>query len=149
MRANPDFKDLFSIFNAEQVEYLVVGAYAVMYYAEPRFTKDLDIWINPTEENAKRAWAALSRFGAPLSGVQVDDFINPDLVYQIGVEPNRIDILMGIAGVSFKEAFPGSESSTYAGVPIKIIGKTDLIRAKKATGRKQDLLDLDRLEEDQ
>ena len=148
MGANPDFKELFSIFNAEGVEYLVIGAHAVMFYAEPRFTKDIDIWVNPSVENAKKVWTALSKFGAPLSGIKVSDFTDPELIYQIGVEPNRIDIMMGTAGVNFESAFSRAESSTYAGIPIRIIGKTDLITTKKITGRKQDLLDVDRLEED-
>lgn len=148
MGANPDFRDLFSIFNGEGVEYLVVGAHAVIFYTEPRFTKYLDIWVRPSQENALRVWTALDKFGAPLTGVKAGDFTNPELVYQIGVEPNRIDILMEIAGVSIDEAQASSVSSTYAQVPIKIIGREDLIKSKKAVGRKQDLLDVERLEED-
>jgi hypothetical protein len=146
MSANPDYKDLFSIFNAEKVEYLIVGAHAVIFYAEPRYTKDVDIWINPTNENAQKIWRALEKFGAPLLNVEKTDFTVKEMIYQIGIEPNRIDILMDIAGVQFEEAMAQSIQSTYDGIPIRILGKNDLITAKKASGRPQDLLDVERLE---
>ncbi len=146
MSANKDFKELFSIFNEERVEYLVVGAHAVIFYAEPRYTKDLDIWINPSIENARKLWKALEIFGAPLSDISLSDFTNPDLIYQIGVAPNRIDILMGISQLVFNDAIKNSIPSTYDTIPIKIIGKNDLIKTKKATARDQDLLDVKRLE---
>lgn len=144
MSHNEDFKDRFRHLNEEQVEYLVVGAHAVIFYTEPRFTKDLDIWVLATRANAEKVWKAL---GAPLSGVSLDDLTNEELVYQIGVAPNRIDVLMGIAGVDFEEAHRNRVESTYAGERIHIIGKPDLIRAKKATYRKQDQLDLEKLTE--
>jgi len=145
MAANPDFKDLFSIFNEEKVEYLVAGAHAVIYFSEPRYTKDLDIWVNPTAENAGRVHTALARFGAPLQGISVDDFRDKEMIYQVGIEPNRIDILMGIAGVEFCQAWAERVESTYDGVPINIMGKENLRKAKKASGRPQDLLDLEKL----
>jgi hypothetical protein len=122
MPSNPDFRDLFSIFNEEQVEYLVAGAHAVMFHAEPRYTKDLDIWVNPTPANAERVYRALQRFGAPLTGVTSADFTNPELIYQIGVAPNRIDVMMGIAGADFPAAWADRAASTYDGVPISIFG---------------------------
>jgi len=145
MPANPDFSDLFSIFNEESVEYLVAGAHAVIYFSEPRYTKDLDIWVNPTPENAARVWRALTRFGAPLSGVTPSDFHDPELIYQIGVEPNRIDILMGVLGVGFADAWQDREESRYGGVPIHIMGKDALVASKEAAGRPQDQLDLEKL----
>lgn len=145
MSANPDFRDLFSAFNEESVEYLVAGAHAVIYFSEPRYTKDLDVWVNPTPGNAERVWRALTRFGAPLSDVSQADFQEPDLVYQIGIEPNRIDIIMGVAGVVFSEAWEDRVESSYAGVPIHIMGKASLVRAKEAAGRPQDRLDLQKL----
>jgi len=146
MGANPDYKELFNIFNEEGVEYIVVGAHAVIFYAEPRYTKGLDIWVNPTKDNARNIWSALQKFGAPLQNISQKDFTNPDLVYQIGVEPNRIDILMGISGIDFHNAILNAVPSTYSGIPIKILGKADLIKTKKAIGRKQDLIDVERLE---
>lgn len=147
MDANPDFKDLFMAFRDAGVEYLVVGAHAVIFYATPRFTKDLDVWVNPTPSNAQRVWTALKAFGAPLTDVRVESFTDRQLIYQIGVAPNRIDILMDIAGLSFEEAWRNRVATTYAGVPIHVPSRDDLIRAKRAAGRPQDELDADRLQE--
>jgi hypothetical protein len=147
MDANPDFKDLFSVFRDERVEFLVVGAHAVIFYAEPRFTKDLDVWVNPAADNARRVWQALKKFGAPLKDLRPESFADKELIYQIGVAPNRIDILMDIAGLTFEEAWPNRVESTYAGIPIYLPAKADLIRAKRATGRPQDQIDIDHLQE--
>jgi len=125
--------------------YLIVGAYAVTYYAEPSYTTDLDILIRPTLENAMKTLAALKRFEAPLTDIKAEDLTDPELVYQIGVEPNRIDILMSVTGIAFEEAWQHRVQSTYGGVPIYLISREDLITAKKASGRPQDLLDLERL----
>ena len=144
---NQDFKDLFRIFNEYRVKYLVVGAYAVIYYAEPRYTKDLDVWIEPTLENAKRVWKALSVFGAPLENVTVEDFCNSELIYQIGVAPNRIDIMMNIPGVEFSSSWERRVKTSYGGESINMIGIDDLIKAKRTMARDQDRLDLKSLEE--
>ena len=93
---NRDFRDLFSAFNDADVRYLVVGAYAVIHYTEPRYTKDLDIWVEPSQDNAVRVYRSLASFGAPMDNLGVDDLSNPDVVFQIGIEPNRIDTLMGL-----------------------------------------------------
>jgi len=146
MPANPDFKDLFKVFNEENVEYLVVGAHAVIFYVEPRFTQDLDVWVNPIVENATRVYSALKKYGAPLINITNESFTDPELIYQIGIAPNRIDIIMEIAGVEFSDAWKNRVDSTYDNVPIHILGKSDLIKAKKATGRPQDLIDIERLE---
>jgi len=143
---NEDFKDLFKILNEEHVDYLIVGAHAVIYYTEPRYTKDIDVWVAPTKDNAKRIWKALAQFGAPLANISIDDFTNEDLVYQIGLAPNRIDILMGISGIEFKEANKNRVESTYAGEKIYLLSKSDLIKAKRASNRKQDQLDLEKLQ---
>lgn len=145
MSVNPDFRDLFSEFNGEKVDYLVVGAHAVIFHSRPRFTKDLDVWVRPTPENAARVFRALAEFGAPMIDVTPESFTEPDLVYQIGVAPNRIDILMDISGVSFGEAWDSRVESTYGGVGIHIIGKEELLRAKRAAARPQDLLDVESL----
>jgi hypothetical protein len=146
MPVNSDFKELLSLFNDETVEYLVVGAHAVMFYCEPRYTKDIDIWVNPTPENAARVHRSLERFGAPLAGITPETFADPNLVYQMGVVPNRIDIVMGIEGVEFVPAWAARVESTYDGVPMHIISGQDLIRNKRAVGRPQDLLDVSKLE---
>jgi hypothetical protein len=147
MAGNPDYKDLFRIFSEEQVEYLVVGAHAVVFYAEPRYTKDIDIWVRPTPENANKVWTALKKFGAPLGNVTPHDFTDSTMVYQIGIAPNRIDILMGVEGVEFENAWKNKVGSAYDGIPIHILGRSDLIKAKQTTKRPQDLLDLERLKQ--
>ena len=103
---NSNFEDLLRLFNANRVEYLIVGGYAVMFYSEPRYTKDLDVWIAATSENATRVYAALAAFGAPLAGLTADDFGHEGFFYQLGQPPLRIAILMSIAGVTFDEAWP-------------------------------------------
>jgi hypothetical protein len=145
MPTNPDFRDLLSIFNEEGVEYLVVGAQAYIFYAEPRYTKDMDLWVRPTADNAQRVFRALARFGAPLQGVSPQDFADPEVIYQIGVAPNRVDILASLGGIDFPSAYANRTESTYAGVPFALLGKEDLICSKKAAGRPQDLLDVERL----
>ena len=145
MVLNRDFKDLLYAFSDEEVEFLIVGAYAVMHYSEPRYTKGLDVWIRPTPANAKRVMRALARFGAPLGDIGESDFADPDLVYQIGVAPVRIDILTAVAGLEFGEAYSRRVEADYAGAPLPILSKPDLIAAKRASARPQDLLDIERM----
>lgn len=145
MNLTSDFSELLRIFNGAKVRYLVVGAYAVAHHAEPRFTQDFDVWVEPTPENAARVWRALEQFGAPLSGVSPRDFAREEMVYQMGVEPNRIDIIMGIDGVSFPTAWRNRVPTVLGEIPVHVLGKSDLIRNKRASGRPQDLLDLRRL----
>lgn len=149
MAINPDFNDLLHAFNAAEVRYLVVGAYAVTFHAQPRFTKDLDLWIEASPENAARVHAALMSFGAPVADLSREDFANPEMVYQIGVAPNRIDILMGVSGIAFHEAWPNRVASVYGDCPIHLISREDLIRNKRASGRPQDLMDLRALDADE
>lgn len=145
MDINPDFKDLFKTLNDEKVRYLVVGAHAVGLHADPRYTKDLDVWVETSPDNSGRLWRALASFGAPLEGISEEDFRDQQLVYQIGMEPNRIDLMFGVTGVTFETAWQNRVRSTYGGVPVCFLGKSDLIRNKRATGREQDLLDVQRL----
>lgn len=146
MPFNRDYKDLFRILNEYKVRYVVVGAYAVMYYTEPRYTKDVDIWVEPTPPNAKKVWQALAKFGAPLKGVTIDNFCNPHLVYQIGIEPNRIDIMMGVPGLEFQQAWKNRVRSRYGKENIYILNMKDLIIAKKTAKRSQDKIDLEKLQ---
>jgi len=125
--------------------FLVVGAYAVAFHGEPRATGDLDIWIEATPENAQRVYTALRTFGAPLQELTEADLATPDVVFQIGVPPRRVDILTSITGVSFAETWPGRASATYGDVGFSIIGRDALIRNKLALGRPKDLLDVDLL----
>lgn len=146
MAVNPDFRDLFAALNAAGARYLLVGGYAVAFHAEPRFTKDLDVWTEPSPANAPRVREALHAFGAPLQDLTIGDLERPDLIFQIGVPPNRIDIVTGIDGVHFDEAWPGRAETTYGDQAIPVIGRSALIRNKRASGRPQDLLDLEILE---
>jgi hypothetical protein len=146
---NRDFSDLFAALNDAEVSYLLVGAHAVAFHAEPRYTKDLDIWVDPTSANAARVIRALRAFGAPLSGVAESDFSQPGVTLQIGVAPNRIDIATAIDGVGFADAWPRRVESVYGDQRIWVIGRTDLATNKRAAGRPQDLLDLALLEKHQ
>jgi hypothetical protein len=141
-----DFSDLLRLFENSGVNYLVVGGYAVMVYSEPRFTKDLDIWVDPTPENAKKVLAALAEFGAPLGGCTVDDFSTPGMVFQIGVAPVRIDILMGITGVEFADAWQERERRRFLNDSAWFISRGHLIQNKLAAGRPQDLVDAEELQ---
>ena len=147
MPVNQDYKDLFKILNEEKVEYLIVGAHAVILYVEPRYTRDIDLWVNPTKENVDSLWNALVKFGAPLIDITKEEFENPNLIYQIGIEPNRIDIIMGMDKVSFAEAYNQKKGSFYDGIPINIISISDLIKTKENTGRKKDELDIESLKD--
>jgi hypothetical protein len=146
MPANPDFKDLFAELNGAGAEYLLVGGYALAVHATPRFTADLDVWVRPTLENARRVHLALARFGAPLADLGEGDLATPGLVFQIGVRPNRIDILTAIDGVTFDEAWPARVETTFGGEPVQVIGREHLVRNKRAAARPQDLLDAEALE---
>jgi hypothetical protein len=143
---NRDFVEILSELSAAGAEFLVVGAHALAAHGRPRATGDLDIWIRPTPENAARVWQALSRFGAPLKDLSVDDLSTPGVVFQIGLAPYRIDILTEISGVSFDEAWPHRIINEFAGQSYAVIGKLELIRNKRAAGRAQDLVDADALE---
>lgn len=140
-----DYRDLFKILNRYRVKYLVVGAYAVIYYTEPRFTKDLDICIQVSQENAHRTYNALKAFGAPLKKITENDFAKKNMIYQIGVAPIRIDILMGLPGIAFDAAWRNRVRSKYGGVLINIIGMKDLIKSKRNSKRIHDRIDLKKL----
>ena len=105
MDISGDYRDLFSILNRYKVKYIVIGAYAVVYYTQPRFTKDLDIWIRPDIKNANKLYKALKEFGAPLKGIKPADFTKSNTIYQIGIAPIRIDIMMSVRGVKFDVAW--------------------------------------------
>ena len=143
---NRDFAEMLNALSAENVEFLVVGAYAVAGHGIPRATGDIDLWVRPTAENASRLWKALATFGAPRSRVTAETFTQPDVVYQIGLPPNRIDILTTIDGVDFDAAWAERIPRVVDGVPFPMISRRHLIINKRATGRPQDLADAARLE---
>ena len=143
---SPDFKDLLSVFNAHGVEYLVVGAHALAAHGRVRATGDLDVWVRPDAENAKRVIAALGAFGAPLHDLIEADLARPGLIFQMGVAPLRIDILTAIDAVQFDEAWRDRLTTTFAGETVGVLSAAHLIRNKRAVGRAQDLADLEWLE---
>ena len=142
---NSDFKDLLRIFVDEQGRFLVVGGYAVIHYAQPRYTKDLDLWISTDSQNASAVYLALQQFGAPLNGLAQSDFSEDGFFYQMGVPPVRVDILMGIPGVQFSKAWERRETVWFDDLPVFFISRQDLITAKRSSGRPQDLIDADLL----
>ena len=143
---NRDFAEMLSALSEAGADFLVIGAHAVAVHARPRATGDLDIWVRATPENAERVWTALVAFGAPLHQLTRKDLASDDVVFQIGVAPNRIDLLTTIAGVSFDEAWPRRTTVELWGLSVPVIGREDLVRSKRAAGRPRDLADLAELE---
>jgi hypothetical protein len=146
MNHHRDFEDLLSALSSERAEYLIVGAYAVMAITEPRYTKDLDVWVRPTRANARKVYRALEKFGAPLSNLKVSDLATEGIIFQIGVEPVRIDILTLVDGLEFEAAFARARRANYGKVEVAFLSVVDLIANKKRLGRPQDLLDVAKLE---
>jgi hypothetical protein len=146
MFTNSDFNELLKLFTNNSVRYLVIGGYAVVQYAEPRYTKDLDLWISTDTTNAEAVYRALKAFGAPLSGMTEDDFAEEGYFYQMGIPPVRVDIIMGIPGLAFEEAWKNRNEIQFDDLLVPFISREDLITAKRASGRPQDLIDADHLE---
>ncbi len=143
---NTDFKDLLSEFSARKVEFLIVGAHALAVHGHVRATKDLDIWVRAVPSNAARIIDALLAFGAPLNDVAVSDFSEPGITFQIGVEPVRIDIITEVDGIDFDSAWSRRLTKEIDGLIVTVISAPDLIANKKASGRLQDLADVEALE---
>jgi len=146
MAENPHYKELLQLLNEFEVEYLIVGGFAVMKYSEPRYTKDLDVWVHNSRQNSVRVVEALKKFGAPLDHdkVTAETFTDQQVVYQIGIAPVRIDILTEITGVSFPAAWRRRVASTFFGIPVHFISFDDLVANKQALGRSSDLEDFER-----
>lgn len=143
---NRDFVEMLSALFAANAEFLVVGAHALAAHGTPRATGDLDIWVRPSPENAPRVLQALRVFGAPLFDLTLEDLSRPGIVFQMGLPPARIDILTGISGVTFDEAWPNRAVFTVAGLALPFIGRAALIANKRAAARPKDLLDAATLE---
>ena len=139
-----DFRDLLSAFVEAGVRFLVVGAYALAALGVPRVTGDLDLWVEPTKENARRVWEALAAFGAPLETLSIGeaDFTHPDRVVQLGLPPYRVDILTSISGVDFSAAWDGRLHGTLYGASVAFLGRQCFIQNKRASGRARDLEDI-------
>lgn len=144
---NEDYRDFVEALLATRARFLVVGAHALAVHGVPRATVDLDVWVEATEENARRVWLALAQFGAPLETLQVNesDFTKPELVAQFGLPPNRIDVLTSVSGLDFGEAWESRMESDFGGLRAPFLGRAALIRNKRASGRTKDLADIEAL----
>jgi len=134
MAENPHYRELLQLLNEFEAEYLIVGGFAAMKYGEPRYTKDLDVWVHNSTENSRRVVEALKKFGTPIDhdGITQHTFAEKQVVYQIGIAPVRIDILTEITGVEFSAAWRRKVPSTFFGVPVHFISRDDLVTNKRA-----------------
>ena len=146
---NKDYLDILAAFLAETVEFLLVGAYALAVHGHPRATGDIDLWVRCSPDNARKILKALARFGAPVQDLTPADFESPKIVYQIGLAPNRIDILTQIDGVVFDEAWMNRVEAEVESLRVPVISRQDFIKNKRSTGRPKDLGDVSRLEEEE
>jgi len=144
---NEDYVDFIAALLAENVRFLIVGAHALAAHGVPRATVDLDIWVEPQPGNARQVWRALATFGAPLDTLQLSesDFVKPDVVAQFGLPPNRIDVLTGLSGLRFEEAWEERLEGDFGGLRAPFLGREALIRNKRATGRTKDRADIEAL----
>jgi hypothetical protein len=145
MPLNKDWREFLELFNSNGVEYLVVGAFAVAFHGYPRYTADLDLMVRPTAKNAERILRSLSQFGFGNIGIVAADFCTPNMVVQLGVQPNRIDLLTAISGVTFDEAWETRRTAELDGLTTHFIGRAELLRNKDQTGRAKDLGDAEEL----
>ena len=143
---NPDFKDMLLALSDARIDFLLVGAYAVAAHGHPRATGDLDLWVRPDAETAPKVYRVLADFGAPLHDLTVDDLATPGMVFQIGVEPSRIDILTAITGVAFDDAWENRLFIELDDIKLNVIGRDDLIVNKRACGRPKDIADAETLD---
>lgn len=142
---NQDFKEFIKSLSDNRVRYLVIGGYAVAFHGHPRYTKDLDVWVEPSSKNALNLVKALDQFGFGSLGLQAKDFLDPDQILQLGNPPNRIDIFCSLKGVDFKTCYAARIRTKIEGVMVNFIDLANLKRNKKATGRAQDFADLENL----
>jgi len=146
MRIEKDFSEFIALLNTHEVRYLLVGGFAFSFYAEPRYTRDIDFLIDTAAGNVERLMSALEDFGFGATGLKATDFQKPGKTVQLGHEPIRIDMLTSIEGVTFREAWPNRVAGKYGGQTVYFISKEDLIRNKRALGRTRDLADIEKLE---
>ena len=147
MAVNQDFEEFFALLNARKVRYLIVGGVAYNFYAPPRATKDIDVWVEPDVENVERLLLALADFGFPTEDLDADVLATTSKVLMLGRAPNRIDILSRPKGVDWAAAWNGRAQGRYGNTPIAILGLDELIRSKQAAARPRDLADAETLQE--
>ena len=143
---NEDYKDILRALSAENVKFMLVGAYALAVHGYPRATMDIDIWVMPSPENADAVFRALRRFGTPLHNLTKDDLLQDGTIFQIGVAPRRIDIITSASGLQFDHTYRDSILVNIEGLNVRIPAIDDLIVNKRATGRTKDLADAEALE---
>lgn len=144
MEVYQDLKEFIELLNENKVEYLIVGGYASSFHSRPRYTKDIDIWVNPTKANAKRVIKALNQFGFENINISISDLTNKDQFIQLGYAPIRIDLITGMLGLKFSAAYRNKAIGTYGNIKnVKYISAEDLITNKTLSGRKQDLFDVE------
>jgi predicted nucleotidyltransferase len=143
---SPDFKEFIELLNAHNVQYLIVGGYALAFHGHPRYTKDIDIWIATNPENAQKMLNVLKDFGFSSLALSQQDFLEQENIIQLGFPPNRIDILTSVDGIQFADSISESSIIEVDGVAIHLIGIHKLIENKTASGRLQDLADVEKLQ---
>ncbi len=147
MELQQDFKELLELFNKHQVDFLIVGGYALAFHGAPRYTGDIDIFVKPSEKNAERILSALKDFGFGMLSLSIQDFVVPNKVIQLGFPPVRIDVITSISAVDWDIAFAGREKGEYGGILVYFIGRKEFIINKKALHRHKDLADIEALGE--
>ncbi|MCI0494041.1 nucleotidyltransferase [candidate division KSB1 bacterium] len=145
MVLNQDFREFIQLLNEHDVKYLVVGGYAVAFHGYPRYTKDIDIWIYLDKANAEKLLKLLEDFGFGSLDLKVEDFLDPEHVVQLGYPPNRIDLMTDLKGVEFKTCYSAKVEIEIEGIKVNFIDLENLKKNKQATGRHQDLADLENL----
>lgn len=146
MVLNQDFKEFIQLLNDNRVRYLIVGGYAVAFHGHPRYTKDLDIWLEISDLNATKLLKTLEQFGFASLNLTLDDFLEPNMIVQLGYPPHRIDLIMGLVGVDFYTCYSARIEEVVDGLTIPFIDLEHLKQNKRASGRLQDLADIDNLE---
>jgi len=147
MDVQQDFKELLALFNALHIKYLIVGGYALAFHGAPRMTGDIDIFIEPSNDNAHKVLEALKKFGFGHIGLKIEDFTKRDNVIQLGQPPVRIDILTSLTGVSWEKAYATKKKGKYGELIVSFISRESLLKNKRSIGRKKDQADLEALGE--
>jgi hypothetical protein len=148
MEVHKDFKEFLELLNEHEVEFLIVGGYALAYHGAPRFTGDIDVFVKSDQQNAERILNALAAFGFGSLDIAIEDFLQPNNIIQLGVPPVRIDLITSITGVTWEEAYSSKEKGPFGDITVSFIGKKQFIANKRASGRKKDLADLESLGEE-
>jgi hypothetical protein len=145
MPLHRDWKEFLKLLTSQNVEYLIVGAHALAHHGIPRYTRDIDVFVRVTADNARKLERVLQQFGFASLGIAARDFLNPGMILQLGVEPYRIDILTSLTGLDFEEAWADRVAGELDGVPVSLLSAKSLRKNKLATGRAKDLADVEAL----